>query len=407
MNVYKEAKLNMYHLVIDLCENNLAIVALVAAFATSYNVFKTTVAAIVSGMTILEAQTGGLSTSKQTAKRTLATMGSGIAGMVSAYASVTGDETLEEAMDISFSKINAALDDEVESICMNIYTAANDNLASLGDYGVTAPLLATFQTAIDDYGDKKPKPQASQANKKMVRAQVAALFKDADKTLKKQMDKLAVNFLSNGNEEFEGQYRASRVLINAGSFATVLKILVLNSANNEPLRSAKVYRDASGTFKRTTKKGFVTYKDIEQGAHSFIVKHKLFDDAALSNVMIASGKKHEATVLMNPKGAGNSLVFEGDVAPALIKNIPLPGLNPSPATMVIFEISGSTLKFYSSPNAGDAPGGVFYERAPGITTISIEEFATLLGFGGANTKLNVQNTGGTEGHYKLTFTAVQ
>jgi hypothetical protein len=104
MESNRESRLNMYHQVIELCENNLLIVALVVAFQTSYNVFKTTVTAIVSGAADLEAQTGGFAISKKTARKNLATIGSGIAGMVYAYASVIGDEDLQEAMRITLPK---------------------------------------------------------------------------------------------------------------------------------------------------------------------------------------------------------------------------------------------------------------------------------------------------------------
>ncbi len=106
-------------------------------------------------------------------------------------------------------------------------------------------------------------------------------------------------------------------------------------------------------------------------------------------------------------GAGSSAVFEGDVPGSAVQHIALGDINPSPASTVVFDITGSTLRFYASPNAGDPPGGIFYERAPGTTTISINEFSTLLGFNSINNKLNVQNQGVSVGHYKLTFTGLQ
>jgi hypothetical protein len=302
MDSSKEAKLNMYHQVIQLCEGNLAIVALVAAFSTSYNVFKTTVTAIVSGAVDLETQTVGFRIAKVSAKRDLATMGSGIAGMVAAYASVISDEELEADMQISFTKINTALDDEVVAICTGIHAKANSLVLLLADYGVTPLLLTAYMAAITDYDDKKPKPLQSRAEKKGIRAQGDLLMKDADKVLKKQMDKLVVNFKTNGNALFESQYQAVRVIIDAGSFSTVLKILVVNAVNGLPLRNAKVYRDSAPLFKKTTIKGFVTFKDIEEGGHSFTIKHKLFQDYSLTGVMIAHGQKSIVTVMMVPVG---------------------------------------------------------------------------------------------------------
>jgi hypothetical protein len=303
MEASREATLNMYHEVIELCDNNPLIIALVAAFATSYNVFKTTVTAIVAGAVNLEAQTTGYAVAKTSSKRNLAIMASGIAGMVAAYASVNELEDLEENMNISFSKIFSSLDDEILAICTTIYNTANGLGVAVVDFGVTTVLLGAFQDAMDDYAAKKPKPKQSIQYKKAVRTQDDLLRKSADKTLKKQMDKLVVNFKTNGNALFESQYRAARVIINAGSFSTVLKILVVNAVNGLPLRNAKVYRDVSPAFKRTTIKGLSTYKDIEEGGHSFTIKHKLFNNKTVSNVMIAHGQKTTITVMMTPIGS--------------------------------------------------------------------------------------------------------
>ncbi len=101
------------------------------------------------------------------------------------------------------------------------------------------------------------------------------------------------------------------------------------------------------------------------------------------------------------------LIVEGDAGPALVTHIPLGDINPTPASQVIFETTG-TLKYYFAANAGDAPGGTFYERSDDTTTISMAEFAILLGYEeGVKTKLNVQNTTGSTAHYKLTFTQLQ
>ncbi len=363
---------------------------------------------LIDGMNQLGgASTTGVTTDVRVLRALMISKAFKCASATLAFANSTNNNTLKALVNFTKAKLNKLANEDVDDVCQQIHDAADANTAGATPFGLVASDVTDLQAAVNLYRTKTGETRQAIVSKSQANKQAHNMIRELiDELLVGQMDKM-VNTIEETENMFWSGYFQAREIIDPAAFTTVLKILVLNKANNAPLRSAKVYRDASGTFKRTTKLGFVTYKDIEEGPHNFIIKHKLFEDGALSNVMIASGKKHEATVLLNPTGTGSSLIFEGDVGPALIKNIPLPGLNPSPATMVIFEITGSTLKFYSSPNAGDPPAGVFYERAPGITTISIEEFSTLLGFGGANTKLNVQNTGGAEGHYKLTFTAVQ
>src|SRR5204863_312166 len=135
----------------------------------------------------------------------------------------------------------------------------NANIGVLGDYGVNAGLLLTLQAAINNYVDLAPRPVTSQKQKQAERIHMKGLFADADRILKERMDNLLFNFLVNGNTLFYGEYFASREMIKPGSFTTVLKILVLNGANNEPLRNVKCYRDDSGVVKKSSKKGLVTY----------------------------------------------------------------------------------------------------------------------------------------------------
>ena len=404
MEAQKEAKMNMYHSVIDLCEDNLVVVALVPAFETSYNSFKTTVSAIESGMDTLEAQTGGYAMSKKTAKRNLGTMGSGIAGMVYAYASVIADETLQEAMRIPFTKIGKALDDEVVSICNNIYSTANGLIASLADYGVTAPLLATFQTAISDYASKAPKPKQSKNNKKMMREQLNELFKDADGLLETQMDKLAVIFLSNGNAEFEGQYRAARVIVDPGTYSTVLKILVMNSMNNEPLKNVKSYRDNTATFKKSSDHGYITYKDIEEGAHSFVLKHKLFYDLEVNNIMISHGKKIEVNALMVPiAGGNNTVVRQGDISPGDTGSFDGSLIQTTESSTVTVEIGPNPLRLSANDTQAAPAGPVVWDVPAGTVTKTAEEFAALVGASEINHFIKIQNTGAVLSHFKITF----
>ena len=290
----------MYHGVMALCEDNLPMVASVAAFQTSYNLFKTTVTLIVEASTRLEAQTGGWRTSKKTAKNELAKSGSEIAGLVAAYASSIKDEVLAGAVHITDTDIIRAKDEEVVAKCRNIYKAANENVAALVDYGITPALLSVFETAINDYVNLSPKPRGSRSEKKSVRQQMYAQFANADILLKMQMDKLAVNFLNNGNKPFYLEYKAARVIIDPGSFKTVLKLQVLNTATNEPLRNVKCYRDVSAVFKLSSDKGVVTFKDAEQGNHIFKFKRKLFKDTEVE-VMVTYGEKKRVIVLMEPK----------------------------------------------------------------------------------------------------------
>ena len=214
MEAKKEAKLNMFNTVLALCEDHLTIVALVVAFNSSYLALKATVAAIATAAAQLEVQSGGLSTSKKTSKKELATLGSGIAGLVYAYAASIHDEDIKEAMNITYTALWRTKDEEVALVCGNIYTMANNHLADLGDFGVTSGMISTFNAAIASYVSKAPKPRLSRSHRKALRVEMNGMFADASWLLKEQMDRVAINFTTNGNSEFYGTYHEARAIID-------------------------------------------------------------------------------------------------------------------------------------------------------------------------------------------------
>jgi hypothetical protein len=114
-----------------------------------------------------------------------------------------------------------------------------------------------------------------------------------------QLDTMA-NTLRFTNAEWWDGYRAAREIIKPGTFTTVLKIHVFNQANNQPMKNVKCFRDTSDTFKKCSKLGFITYRDIEEGNHSFVLKHKRFEDLILTDVMIAHGKRSTIKAEMKP-----------------------------------------------------------------------------------------------------------
>jgi hypothetical protein len=184
--------------------------------------------------------------------------------------------------------------------CDSIRQLAADHAAAIAPFGAsstnitdTGNLITLYLAAIDD-------PRGAKISRANANKQAALTLKSImDTELELRLDTMA-NTLRFSNPEWWTQYRAAREIIDPGTFTTVFKILILNEANDLPLMNVKAYRDGALTFKKSSKLGFITYKDLDEGAHSFVLKHKLFGDFTISNVMISHGKKTELTVKMQP-----------------------------------------------------------------------------------------------------------
>jgi hypothetical protein len=102
---------------------------------------------------------------------------------------------------------------------------------------------------------------------------------------------------------------------------------------------------------------------------------------------------------------GPSATREGDVNSGSFVNIDISGITFTPQTTVSIFVTGSSMRFYFSFGAGNPPGPLFFDRAPGSETMSIDDFKTATGFASipGTAFLNVQNFGAVTGHYKIVF----
>lgn len=214
----QEAKLNMYQVVRGHCDSNSTIVNTNLAFKNAVGEFGAKVAGIESAAELVSAVLTGIATDKTVSKETLSREASKIAGLIYAYAAKTGNNTLKQAVNFSFSDLKRLKDAEVAPRCQAIHDAGNDNLAALGDFGVTKPKLDALQALIDGYETHLPKPRTAIAERSTRKANIKQLFKDADAILVDQMDKL-VEDLAADNPDFVKTYKSARKIVDPKSKA--------------------------------------------------------------------------------------------------------------------------------------------------------------------------------------------
>ncbi len=294
--------------------------------------------------------------------------------------------------------------------CNRIQQLAADNAANILPFGAsgtnitdTGDLVTLYLTGIDD-----PRGAAiTRANANRQADMVLNQIMDIELELK--LDTMA-NTLRFSNPEWWSQYRAAREIIDPGTFSTVLKIEVLNQVSGMPLYGVKCYHGAASTFKKSSKKGFLTYKDLPQGYHQFLLKHKLFEDKPLSDIMVNYAEKKTITVQLNPisSGQGVTIIRQGDITVAGFLNVDINGINGTPASMVTIEVTSlAGVRFGAAASATNPPGPTHYDRETGTITMSLDQFIELVGLGSGNDYLIAQNIGMVPAHFILTFTDLE
>jgi hypothetical protein len=213
MTARTEAKLNMYRATVQICDENASITSSNVAFTKKLNAIKANIAALLNTTQLESMAITGVSLDKTELKKTLCSTATGIAAIVFAFATDTGDNTLRESVRFAYSDLYRLKDDLLAPTALVIFDAANTNVAALADYGITAATLTSFASTIDAYSAAVPNPKTAISKKKTYTANISALTKAIDKQFKEGLDKLITTYKTT-NPDFISNYTNARVIID-------------------------------------------------------------------------------------------------------------------------------------------------------------------------------------------------
>jgi Carboxypeptidase regulatory-like domain len=221
MTSYQEAKLNMYDAVIAHGEANPALIALTPALSNALLTFTATVGTLHSTAQLEASAISGIAMDKADLKISVTDTALSIAGAVFAYAAAANNNELKEKVNFSRTALLRQKDELFTADVQEIHNQATVNLASLATYGITAPLLADFQTSIVSYAGKVPAPRNAASTRASLGEQIKTIISDCDEILKLQMDKLVLQ-LKSEQPVFYNAYKSNRVILDPGSSTTKL-----------------------------------------------------------------------------------------------------------------------------------------------------------------------------------------
>lgn len=340
-------------------------------------------------------------------KKALADITAPIAAAAIAYASQTNNNELLDAVNFSQSELLATRDDLLGDRCQNIHTKANDNIAALAAYGITALMLTDMQNAITAYLAKVPAPSTAKLTKKTATLNLSNLFKATDVILKMQLDKLMLQFKTS-HPDFYNNYVAARVIIDLGATHTRMAIFVKEQGNSAlaGVTAALMQNNLVVYSLTSAADGKIALKKIKPGTYTLKLVKPGFVTKEEEGIQFKAGKEVKRTVTLLPgtsNGSGGTAIREGDVAAGAIAQIEMETLIGTPSTFVNIETT-ETFRVYASATADGLPDTVFFDVSAGtpVTKTSTQIIAET-GLSDTKTFLLVQNTGAADGHYKFTF----
>ncbi len=289
MNSSQEAKLNMYNAVVTHCAANPAIVATVPAFQTAFTNFQDIFSSIIETAQEEAQVIKGVAMDKAQAKKDLVQKAVDISSSVYAYAVTQNDNTLKEQVNFSLTDLLRLKDEILGPTCLNISNAANDNVANLVGYGITAAVITDFNDMITNYMGAVSNPRNAVTQRATYSASLKDYFKSGDDILKNQMDKIALQFKA-ANLEFYTTYKNNRIILDAGTSATELSGTVTSAADDSPVSGASVEVIGASITVNTDGNGDYEIKPLPIGTYSVKFTKAGFTDKTVDNVLIKLGQ---------------------------------------------------------------------------------------------------------------------
>jgi Carboxypeptidase regulatory-like domain len=267
MNKNQNAKFKMYRATEKHCDDNTEITKNMPAFVAAFNNFKAIITEINDTTQAKSVILRGIAIDKNESRQSLGSKVTEIAGLIFAFASATGNNTLKQEVNVSETKLLQHNEERFVSRCQNVYAKGLENVALLADYGITNQTLENLKSLIDDYLAKSPNTRNATGNRKTLNSNLTALFKKADTVLKEQIDKLIIVFRAE-HPDFVKTYEANRIIIDAASTTTQLKGKVTAKTDGTPIKGATVNVVEANLTVLTDAKGNYLVKPIVVGKYT-------------------------------------------------------------------------------------------------------------------------------------------
>lgn len=167
-----------------------------AGFAAAVAAFINKVTAIETTGTLQDRDISGIPMDKLKHKTILVDFALMVAGAIHAYANSIENNEMEKAVRNSRKKLLRMRDELLSERCRNIHTIAQEQLGNLAGFGITQETVNMLMQLIERYQEKVPEPRVARSSKNTFTSLLPKLYREADRILKFQLDKMMLQFKS-------------------------------------------------------------------------------------------------------------------------------------------------------------------------------------------------------------------
>jgi hypothetical protein len=188
---------------------------------------------------VLEISTQGFTNAKNTSKDNLMQVLLPVLKRIQAYASISKNEVLQNAVKLTNSNLLKMQESMLSSTCLAIQATCQDNATELLPYGLTPEMLAALGDAITDFDAKMIGTPKYRGEQKAAKQNMDTYFAQAADIVKSKLDVLA-EIIKDTNPQTYIEYRNTRKLDLAGSRTMSLKGKVVLAGTTQPVPGVTV-----------------------------------------------------------------------------------------------------------------------------------------------------------------------
>lgn len=271
----------------------------VTAYGTGLTALELKVKTILTTESQQEENNKGVTRTKDEQKIEMANEAVGVAQAQQGYAMSIGDSTLFDLMSTPYSSIYRVKNPSAIAAAQLIYdTAKALPIVSLQPFGISAAVLDTLKTSIENFTAVAPSTRNVKAHRLVLTKNLTKLVKEANTIMRKNLLKIARQFKKTNPDFYAGLVANAKVI--ASSTHAKIYLTVSDQKTGVPLTGALVEIEGTVLKGLTDMKGKCTVTRVPEGIRNVTVKKTDYDVATLFAVEFKRGKSVRRIVTMVP-----------------------------------------------------------------------------------------------------------
>jgi hypothetical protein len=295
MNKDQEDNLNMYQSVDSVLQTHNAVWAANVPFSGAVQELEDNIDEIEDLRDIQETDNTGITEDKDNKRQALEDDTYTIGSAIAFYASTTNKRELLKKINFGRSELSKARDNELPGMSNQVLEEANTNAAAILPFGITGPMIATFQNSIATYVSYIARPRQALTKSSAATEQLPPFFVNTTNLLEEQLDK-GMELFRVSNPDFYTQYFNARIIVNSPTLKRAMQAQFIDSVTSLPIAHVIVLVDLNIT-RRSSQLGNIRVQSLSEGAHQLKANLPGYQESIVPfNVIL--GETTKLTVVM-------------------------------------------------------------------------------------------------------------